>query len=74
MLAGRAFPRPCMWDLDNMQIKKASSAPVASACTDEVCPRRHIRMLRCLLTSLLGAENTKHCKCHLLTTNSAYQG
>ena len=31
-----------MWDLDDMQIKKASSAPVTSACTDEVGPRRHI--------------------------------
>ena len=63
-----------MWDLNSMQIKKASSAPVTSACTDEVCPRRHICMLfktLSLLTSLLTAERTEHCKCHLLTLNSA---
>ncbi|CAK0786562.1 hypothetical protein CVIRNUC_009775 [Coccomyxa viridis] len=35
LLRGRAFPRPCMWDLDDMQLKKVSLAPLTSACTDE---------------------------------------
>ena len=39
VLAGGAFPRPCMWDLNDLQIKKASLAPLSSAYTDEVGTR-----------------------------------
>lgn len=29
-----------MWDLDDMQLKKVSLAPLTSACTDEVGPKK----------------------------------
>ena len=62
-----------MWDLDDMQLKKVSLAPLTSACTDEVGPKRQTCMSprRLSIMSLLGAESRKHCKCHLLTSSSA---